>query len=38
VGDAGFPGNILMWGDVVCCEDPVATESRSWGAIKSLYR
>jgi len=34
----GFPGNIIMYGDVTCCEDPVATEPRTWGGVKSLFR
>jgi len=38
VVDAGFPGGILMWGDVLCCDDPVAVEETSWGDIKSLFR
>lgn len=38
VGQGGFPGGILMWGDVVCCLDPVTVEEKSWGDIKSLFR
>ena len=34
----GFPGGVVMWGDVDCCTDPVAIEERSWGDIKSLFR
>ncbi|MEN8008384.1 MAG: hypothetical protein ABFS42_15350 [Candidatus Krumholzibacteriota bacterium] len=38
VATSGFPGGIVMWGDVICCSDPVAIEERSWGDIKSLFR
>lgn len=31
-------GNIVMWGDVVCCANPVANEETTWGAIKSMYK
>jgi len=31
-------GTINMYGEVVCCEEPVATEEKSWGSIKSLFR
>jgi hypothetical protein len=31
-------GNINLWGDVLCCENPVSVESETWGGIKSLYR
>ena len=31
-------GNIVMYGDVSCCWDPIANEDSSWGAVKSLYR
>ncbi len=37
VTDFGFPGNILMWADAVCCETPVANEDGTWGGVKSLY-
>jgi hypothetical protein len=32
---AGAP---VWWIEAVCCEPPVANESRSWTAIKELYR
>lgn len=32
------PGNILMWADATCCENPVGTESDSWGSLKALFR
>lgn len=38
VGEGGFPGNILMWGDVVCCDVPVGNERMNWDEIKSLFR
>jgi len=31
-------GNINMFGEVICCSDPVATEGSSWGDLKSLFR
>jgi hypothetical protein len=30
-------GKGIIWGDIICCQPPVATEADSWGAIKSLY-
>ena len=33
-----LPGEIIMWADANCCENPVATETETWGSIKSLYR
>lgn len=36
--NAGFPGELVMYADVVCCNDPVADESTTWGSLKSLYR
>jgi hypothetical protein len=36
--ELGFPGKIIIFADVVCCENPVPTEERAWGEIKSLYR
>ena len=38
VNDIGFPGELIMYGDVNCCSDPVAVEEKSWGDIKSLFR
>lgn len=38
VNDFGWPGEILMWGDVICCEFPVATEPETWGGVKNLYK
>jgi hypothetical protein len=34
----GFPGNLMMWADAQCCEPPVGTGTKSWGAIKGLFR
>ena len=31
-------GKIIVWGDVICCEPPVANEPDTWGSVKSLYR
>jgi hypothetical protein len=38
VQEFGWPGEILIWGDVECCELPVQSETDSWGTVKSLYR
>jgi hypothetical protein len=38
VDDVGFPGNLMMWGIVECCDTPVAHEKQTWGGIKTLYR
>jgi hypothetical protein len=38
VVDFSWPGNILMWGDVACCEFPVSNDDNTWGGIKNLYR
>jgi hypothetical protein len=37
-GPPGFPGELLIFGNVNCCEEPVATEDRTWGDVKSLFR
>ncbi len=34
----GFPGNLIMWADAVCCEDPIDAEAKSLGEIKNLFR
>ncbi len=31
-------GNLNIFADAICCVDPVATEEKSWGDIKSLFR
>jgi hypothetical protein len=31
-------GKLIIFGDIVCGEDPVATEQTTWGTLKSLYR
>ncbi len=36
--DFGFPGEIVMFADIVCCENPVETEDSTWGEVKSLFR
>jgi hypothetical protein len=33
----GWPGNLLIWADAACCEEPVPVGGATWGAIKSLY-
>ncbi len=32
------PGNMIVWANIECCENPVGTESLSWGSLKALYR
>jgi len=34
----GFPGEMIMYADVVCCEPAVPGEAQSWGGLKSTYR
>lgn len=34
----GFPGELSMYADVVCCSPPVDTEGSTWGGIKTLFR
>lgn len=31
-------GDLLIWADADCCENPVNTESQSFGDVKSLFR
>jgi len=31
-------GDLQIWADALCCEDPVSTDTRSFDAIKSLFR
>ena len=31
-------GNVNLWGDANCCDTPVATETKTWGAVKGLFR
>ncbi len=33
-----FPGNLMIWGEVECCDNPVTNEARTWGGVKGLYR
>jgi hypothetical protein len=37
VGDLGYEGDIMIWADVGCCEDPTASDSAAWSDLKSLY-
>lgn len=37
VADFGFPGNLMLWADVTCCQTPVANAEETWGGVKSLY-
>jgi hypothetical protein len=38
VYDYEFPGEIMLGAGIVCCDDPVADETTSWGDLKSSYR
>lgn len=32
-----WPGNLLIYAETTCCEDPISTHESSWGTIKALY-
>lgn len=34
----GWPGENIIFADIVCCAPAVPTEDRSWGDVKSLFR
>jgi len=34
----GFPGELSMKADIICCSNPVPAEGSTWGSIKSMYR
>ena len=36
--DFGMPGETSMYADIICCESPVSTESKSMGDLKALFR
>ena len=38
VTDLQWVGDFYVYGEAACCNDPVADETTSWGALKSLYR
>ena len=38
VTDSNFPGELIIYGNVNCCNEPVATEDKTWGDVKSLFR
>jgi hypothetical protein len=33
-----WPGELVIWSEVECCDDPVGAETQSWSGVKSLYR
>jgi hypothetical protein len=35
--DPTLPGNLLIWGVGVCCDNPVPGNDSSWGALKQRY-
>jgi len=36
---AGYStGDLLIWADAVCCENPVEVDQKTFGDVKSLYR
>jgi hypothetical protein len=38
VNDAGFPGELIIYGDVECCDLPVGAEKSTWGNMKQIFR
>lgn len=36
--DFGWPGELSMYADIVCCENPVDDVNDTWGGVKSLFR
>lgn len=38
VVDYGWPGNIIIWANALCCDFPIAAAPATWGNVKSLYR
>jgi len=38
VTEYSFPGELMIWADVACCDNPVGDGACSWGKIKNLYR
>jgi hypothetical protein len=36
--DFGFPGEISLSAEIVCCNNPVAAEQDTWGDIKAMFR
>ncbi len=37
VADFGYPGSLMTWADVSCCQSPVGNADETWGGVKSLY-
>ncbi len=38
VSSFGFPGELIMYADIACCEPAVPDAEQSWGGLKSMYR
>ena len=36
--DFGFPGEISLFADIVCCGNPVPVQESTWGNIKAMFR
>ena len=36
--DRGWVGDFYVWADLDCCENPVGSETSTWGALKTRYR
>ncbi|MEN8006847.1 MAG: hypothetical protein ABFS42_07500 [Candidatus Krumholzibacteriota bacterium] len=36
--DFGFPGEIALSAEIICCNNPVATDESTWGSIKAMFR
>lgn len=35
--DPALPGNLMIFGSAVCCDDPVPGDASSWGALKERF-
>jgi hypothetical protein len=38
VASAGFVGNMRIWTDVNCCNEPVPADDMNWGTLKTMFR
>ncbi len=34
----GFPGELVMYADLVCCSNPVPADEKSWGELKTIFK
>ena len=35
--DPNLPGNLMIFGSAVCCDNPVPGDASTWGALKGRY-